>query len=113
MHFQLRCVAAVSRSLTGHRSNCLSLAFTVNDTNQLVSGSLDCNVKVWDLRRKEAIITFKGHKKGVMKVAPSPDNKWVCSGSEDGELKVGCRSLSLPKTGSVNIWAEASKRPML
>lgn len=79
---------AVSRSLTGHRANCLSLAFTTSDTNCLISGSLDCNVKVWDLRRKEAITTFKGHKKGVLKVAPSPDNRWVCSGSEDGELKV-------------------------
>jgi katanin p80 WD40 repeat-containing subunit B1 len=93
VHSRLYFFGAVSRSLTGHRSNCLSLAFTANDTNQLVSGSLDCNVKVWDLRRKEAITTFKGHKKGVMKVAPSPDNKWVCSGSEDGELKVGWRNF--------------------
>jgi katanin p80 WD40 repeat-containing subunit B1 len=81
--------AAVSRSLIGHRANCISLAFPGSDTNLLVSGSLDCNVKVWDLRRKEAIVTFKGHKKGVQKLATSPDNKWVCSGSEDGELKVG------------------------
>lgn len=80
---------AVSRSLTGHRANCLSLAFTTSDTNCLISGSIDTSVKVWDLRRKEAITTFKGHQKGVLKVAPSPDNKWVCSGSEDGELKVG------------------------
>lgn len=83
------CPCAVSRSLTGHRANCLSLAFTTSDTNCLISGSIDCSVKVWDLRRKEAITTFKGHQKGVLKVAPSPDNKWVCSGSEDGELKVG------------------------
>lgn len=81
----------VSRSLTGHRAHCLSLAFTSADQNFLVSGSRDCNVKVWDLRRKEAIVTFKGHKNAVMKVAPSPDNKWVCSGSEDGDLKVGGR----------------------
>lgn len=79
----------VSRSLTGHRSNCLSLAFTTSDTNCLISGSQDCTVKVWDLRRKEAITTYKGHNNSsVLKVAPSPDNKWVCSGSEDGELKV-------------------------
>lgn len=82
-----RC-AAVSRSLTGHRANCLSLAFTTSDTNFLVSGSLDCSVKVWDLRRKEAIVTFRGHHTGVLKVATSPDNKWVCSGSDDGEIKV-------------------------
>lgn len=79
--------------MVGHRANCLSLAFTSTETNTLVSGSLDCNVKVWDLRRKEAIVTYKGHEKGVVKVAPSPDNKWVCSGSEDGAIKVSERGV--------------------
>lgn len=79
--------------MVGHRANCLSLAFTSTETNTLVSGSLDCNVKVWDLRRKEAVVTYKGHEKGVVKVAPSPDNKWVCSGSEDGAIKVGGRGV--------------------
>lgn len=88
---------AVSRSLTGHRANCLSLAFTTSDTNCLISSSIDMSVKVWDLRRKEAITTYKGHKSGVLKVAPSPDNKWVCSGSEDGELKVGPRGWHAAK----------------
>lgn len=54
----------------------------------MVSGSEDCNVKVWDLRRKEAITTFQKHKEPVVRVAVSPDNKWVCSGSKDGEIKV-------------------------
>lgn len=89
---------AVSRSLTGHRSNCLTLEFHPFGPF-LATGSLDTNVKVWDLRRKDAITTFKGHTKGVKKVAISPDGKWVCSGSENGEVKVrqgrllasGCR----------------------
>jgi WD40 repeat protein len=54
----------------------------------LVTGSLDTNVKVWDLRRKDCINTFKGHSKGIKKLAISPDGKWVCSGSENGEIKV-------------------------
>lgn len=78
---------AVSRSLTGHRSNCLTLEFHPFGPF-LATGSLDTNVKVWDLRRKDAITTFKGHTKGVKKLAISPDGKWVCSGSESGELKV-------------------------
>lgn len=77
----------MSRSLTGHRSNCLTIEFHPFGP-MLASGSLDTNVKVWDLRRKEAITTFKGHTKGVKKLAISPDGKWVCSGSENGEVKV-------------------------
>eukprot|EP00878_Enallax_costatus_P023208 GHUV01024675.1.p1 GENE.GHUV01024675.1~~GHUV01024675.1.p1 ORF type:complete len:715 (+),score=247.31 GHUV01024675.1:297-2441(+) len=81
------CCHAVSRSLTGHRSNCLTLEFHPFGPF-LSTGSLDTNVKVWDLRRKDAITTFKGHTKGVKKLAISPDGKWVCSGSENGEIKL-------------------------
>lgn len=79
--------SAVSRSLTGHRSNCLTLEFHPFGSF-ITTGSLDTNVKVWDLRRKDAITTFKGHTRGVVKLAISPDGKWVCSGSENGEIKV-------------------------
>jgi katanin p80 WD40 repeat-containing subunit B1 len=54
----------------------------------LASGSLDCNVKVWDIRAKACVQTMKGHTTGVVKLAISPDSRWLASGSENGELKV-------------------------
>jgi WD40 repeat protein len=31
----------------------------------LASGSLDTNLKIWDIRRKGCIHTYKGHDRGV------------------------------------------------
>ena len=45
-------------------------------------------IQVWDLRGRDAICSFKGHKAGVTHVKFSPDGKWVASASEDGHVKV-------------------------
>ena len=58
-HGRRRCPTAV-RTLTGHRSSCLSVAFHPFG-DFVASGSLDTNLKVWDLRLKECIQTYKGH----------------------------------------------------
>jgi katanin p80 WD40 repeat-containing subunit B1 len=77
----------VFRSLTQHRASCLALQYhPFGDI--LSSGSQDCNIKVWDLRRKECIQTIKGHHGPVNQLGVSPDGKWLCSGSDAGELKV-------------------------
>ena len=44
--------------------------------------------QVWDVRRKGCIHTYKGHDRGVTEVKFSPDGRWVCSGAEDGSIKV-------------------------
>jgi katanin p80 WD40 repeat-containing subunit B1 len=75
------------RTLTGHRSSCLSIEFHPFG-DFVATGSLDTNLKVWDLRRKDCIQTYKGHSKGVTHVGISPDGRWVASGSEAGEVKV-------------------------
>lgn len=86
---------AVCCSLVGHRSNCLTIDFNPDPSCMAVTGSLDTNIKVWDLRTKDAITTYKGHSSGVRKLAISPDGKWVCSGSESGELKVSGNTRQL------------------
>ena len=52
------------------------------------SGSLDCNTKIWDIRRKGCIHTYKGHDRGVSVTKFSPDGKWVLSGGQDGRIKL-------------------------
>ena len=54
----------------------------------LASGSSDCAVKVWDIRRKQCITTFKGHSAPLRKVCFSPDGRWVVSGDRDGVIKL-------------------------
>ncbi|KAF3337869.1 Katanin p80 WD40 repeat-containing subunit B1 [Carex littledalei] len=61
-----------------------SLFFFIN----IRTGSLDTNIKIWDIRRKNCIHTYKGHTRGVNVLRFTPDGKWVVSGGEDSSVKV-------------------------
>jgi katanin p80 WD40 repeat-containing subunit B1 len=78
---------AVVRTLTGHRSNCMSVDFHPFG-EFFASGSLDTNLKIWDIRRKGCIHTYKGHTRGVNAIRFTPDGRWVVSGGEDSAVKV-------------------------
>jgi katanin p80 WD40 repeat-containing subunit B1 len=56
--------------------------------NILVSGSLDTNVKVWDLRTKKSLHTLKSHAKPITCVDISTDGRVIASGSADSTVKV-------------------------
>ncbi|GJV44617.1 RNA-directed DNA polymerase, eukaryota [Tanacetum coccineum] len=49
------------------------------------SGSLDTNLKIWDIRRKGCIHTYKGHTRGVNAIRFTPDGRSVVSGGEDNK----------------------------
>ena len=68
--------------------NALSIFPNEDQPNLLMSGSFDTNVKIWDLRKKEAVTILKGHTMQINSVAGSPDGKMVVSGSSDGLVKV-------------------------
>lgn len=87
VHKQHIAFCAVIRTLTGHRSSCLSVNFHPFG-DFFASGSLDTSLKVWDVRRKACINTYKGHSRGVTNVQFSPDGRLVASGGQDGDLKV-------------------------
>ncbi|RRT73473.1 hypothetical protein B296_00001183, partial [Ensete ventricosum] len=80
-------LCAVVRTLTGHRSNCIAVDFHPFG-EFFASGSLDTNLKIWDIRRKGCIHTYKGHTRGVNVIKFTPDGRWVVSGGEDNIVKV-------------------------
>ena len=86
----------VARTLTGHRCNCVSVQARAGRAHPrreprrappsrpiaqwhpygefFASGSVDTNLKIWDIRKKSCIQTYRGHTKGVRQVrrrAPS------------------------------------------
>ena len=58
------------------------------DGSQVVSGSMDNTVKVWDLKGGKALKTLEGHTNIVFAVAVTPDSSRVVSGSMDNTVKI-------------------------
>lgn len=54
----------------------------------LVSGSSDNSIKLWDIRQKQSINTWKGHSMPINTLDCSFDGKWIVSGSQDELIKV-------------------------
>lgn len=59
----------------------------------LASGSLDTAIKLWDIRRKGCIFTYKGHNRTVNSLKFSPDGQWIASAGEEGMVKVSQTSF--------------------
>eukprot|EP00958_Prasinococcus_capsulatus_P016211 scaffold1786_cov398-Prasinococcus_capsulatus_cf.AAC.2 len=77
----------VERTFRGHKGDVTSLAFSP-DTTQIVSGSADCSVMVWNLKPKLRAHRFEGHQGPVFSVAFSPSGDLVASGGEDTKVRL-------------------------
>jgi WD40 repeat protein len=64
-----------------------SVAFS-RDGQQVVSGSSDDTVRLWDARSGKCLQTLKGHKGWVYSVAFSRDGQQVVSGSSDDTVRL-------------------------
>jgi WD40 repeat protein len=71
----------------GHTQGVNSVAFSP-DGKQILSGSYDSTVKLWDMVSGREIRTFQEHISGVNSVAFSPDGRQVLSGSTDTTSKL-------------------------
>jgi WD40 repeat protein len=75
------------QTLEGHTGSVWSVAFSPDGT-QVVSGSGDNTVRLWDAVTGSALQTLEGHTDWVTSVAFSPDGKQVVSGSDDDTVRL-------------------------
>ncbi|KAL8698831.1 MAG: hypothetical protein Q9224_001672 [Gallowayella concinna] len=55
--------------------------------NELYSGGIDNDIKVWDMRKQGVIYTLAGHTDTVTSLQPSPDTQALLSYSHDGTAR--------------------------
>ena len=68
-------------------SEVLSCCFSP-DGMEILSGSLDNTIKLWDKGSGKMLKSFEGHSNSVMSVAFSPDGQSILSGSSDKTIKL-------------------------
>ena len=78
---------ACIQTLYGH-SNCVSSVAFSHDGTQVVSGSLDNTVKIWNTSSGACLKTLEGHSNSVYSVTFSHDGTQVVSGSSDQTVKI-------------------------
>ncbi|KAL9010368.1 MAG: hypothetical protein Q9173_004692 [Seirophora scorigena] len=55
--------------------------------NELYSGGIDNDIKVWDMRKQSVVYTMTGHTDTVTSLQPSPDTQALLSYSHDGTAR--------------------------
>jgi WD40 repeat protein len=84
-------------TLTGHSNWVTSVSFSP-DGSQIVSGSRDKTIRVWDAVTGKIIKELEGHTGPVMSVSYSPDGSRIVSGSDDNTVRVWATQLKTDKT---------------
>ena len=77
----------LERSFRGHKDAVTSVAFNPN-MKQLVSGSADSTVMVWNFKLQLRAYRFVGHKAAVTSVAVAPSGNLIASGSKDRTVRL-------------------------
>ncbi|SGY94154.1 BQ5605_C037g11633 [Microbotryum silenes-dioicae] len=79
---------AVAGTFEGHRANVKSVRFIGAEGAQLVSGSSDNSVRVWETRSARCLAVYTGHRSRVWDVDATQDGERLLSASGDKTVKV-------------------------
>lgn len=71
------------------------------DGQLLISGSLDCTVRIWDTTSGSSVQTLRGHQDAVRSVDCAPGGGAIASVSADGEIRLWSRGTSQWHAGPV------------
>jgi len=114
--FRIRPVTRASSTLEGHTEAILSVAFSPDGKN-LVSGSGDTTVRIWDILTETPLFTCEGHKHWVLFVSFSPDCSKIASGSMDNNIYLWDtytgKQIGKPLKGHKNFITCISWEPMM
>ncbi|HRW07979.1 MAG TPA: WD40 repeat domain-containing protein, partial [Caldilineaceae bacterium] len=92
------------RQFTGHDDEILSLAFTP-DGKQLISGSMNGSVRIWDVASGVTEHQLLGHTTAVTFISVAPDGRTVATSSFDYTIRLwdvaNGRCLHVEKEGAV------------
>ena len=77
----------LDRTLVGHTNYVRSVAWSP-DRSQIVSGSWDNTVRIWNATTGNLTRTLNGHTNSVNSVAWSPDSSQIASGSYDNTVRI-------------------------
>jgi WD40 repeat protein/cytidylate kinase len=75
------------RIMEGHHSCVFSAVFSP-DGQQIVSGSEDMTVRVWNVQTGDQLAVLEGHSKDVCSASFSPDGQRIVSGSSDKTVRI-------------------------
>jgi WD40 repeat protein len=80
-------IKSVHTGLWGHTAIVTSIVI-FNDNRRIISGSADCQVRVWDVSNKCECAVLKGHSDEVYSVAVNSDCSLAASASKDRTIRI-------------------------
>lgn len=75
--------------------------------NEVYSGGIDNDIKVWDLRKKAIVYTLRGHQDTVTSLNISPDGQTLLSNSMDSTVRTWDIRAFAPSTRHINTYEGA------